>query len=333
MWLHFNGLETIDAETATALTAFKGENTYIYLQGLKSLSVDEARALGEYKGNELHLGLPQLTGDVAVAVAGSQCARLYLKELAEIDTATATTLAAYSGRGLGLGGLEKLSVDAARALAGFKGGDLSLDGPQLPSPDVLDAIAAFQGRWLWLNGPTTLSEPQARSLARFKGQLLAIDSLPTLTPEAARALAEFQGKDLMLDGLTAVDADTAQALAGFKGDVRLMGLKSLSLDTARFVYERRPQKNLGMFFRGLTALDTPDAEQVARYLAGCEGNLVLPSLQKISPKALNALLAKQDIVLPPIDSLELIPEPDGSPTVKVVIPEGFEERQRKLMQP
>lgn len=84
---------------------------------------------------------------------------------------------------------------------------------------------------------------------------------------------------------------------------------------------------------GLTALDTPDAEQVARYLAGCEGKLFLAWLEKISPKALNALLTKQDIVLPPIDSLELIPEPDGSPTVKVVIPEGFEERQKKMWQP
>jgi beta-lactamase regulating signal transducer with metallopeptidase domain len=333
VWLILNGLETIDAETAKALTAFKGEHTYIYLKGLKSLSVDAARALGEYKGNELYLGLPKLTGDVAVAVAGSQCANLYLDKLTRLDAAAAASLAAYRGRVLDLGGLEGLSVDAARALAGFKGGALILVGPKLPPPDVLDAIAAFQGGYLWLSGPTTLSEPQARSLARFKGQLLAIDSLPTLTADTGRALAEFQGKNLMLDGLTAVDADTAKALAAFKGDVRLMGLKSLSLDTARFLYERRPQKALGLSFRGLTALDTPDAEQVARYLAGCEGKLMLPLLEKISPKALNALLAKQDIVLPPIDSLELIPEPDGSPTVKVVIPEGFEERQKKLMQP
>jgi len=97
--------------------------------------------------------------------------------------------------------------------------------------------------------------------------------------------------------------------------------------------ERRPQKNLGIHFWGLAALDTPDAEQVARYLAGSEGELILDSLEKITPKALNALLAKQDIVPPPIDSLELIPEPDGSPTVKVEIPEGFKERQKKLMQP
>ena len=330
-WLRLNGLVTLDADTAKALTAFKGEHTYIYLKGLKSLSTDAARALGEFKGNELHLGLPQLTSDLAAAVANFQCVRLYLAELTGIDASTAATLATYRGRGLKLGGFEGLSIDAARGLAAFKGGDLSLKGPQLPSADVIEAIAAFKGRWLWLSGSTTLSAPQARALAQFKGQLLGIDTLPTLTVDAAQALAEFQGKELMLDGLTTLDAGTAQALAAFKGEVRLMGLKSFSLETARMLYERRPQKELGTMY-SITALDTPDAEQVARYLAGCEGQLLLPQLEKISPKALNALLAKQDIILPPIDSLELIPEPDGSPTVKVVIPEGFEERQKKLMQ-
>jgi hypothetical protein len=328
VWLGLNGLETLDAATAKALTAFKGEHTYLYLKGLKSLSVDAAQALGEFEGNELHLGLPKLTGDLAAAMAAFKCGRLYFKKLTGIDAATAASLAAYRGRGLTLGALEGLSVEAARVLAGFKGRDLCFNGSRLVSTDVADAIADFKGQWLWLSDLTTLSAPEARSLARFKGRLLGIETLPAITTEAAQALAKFQGDDLILDGLTTLDDETAQALAAFKGNVRLFGLTRLSIETARMVYERYPQKEFGRYI-GITALDTPDAEQVARFLAGCEGELKLPRLEKISPKALNALLQKKDIILPPINSLELIPEPDGSPTVKVVIPEGYFERQKK----
>jgi hypothetical protein len=52
-------------------------------------------------------------------------------------------------------------------------------------------------------------------------------------------------------------------------------------------------------------------------------------LKKISPKTLTALLEKQDVEIPLIETLELIPEPDGSATDDFVIPKWLEERQKK----
>jgi hypothetical protein len=52
-------------------------------------------------------------------------------------------------------------------------------------------------------------------------------------------------------------------------------------------------------------------------------------LKKISPKTLTALIEKQDVEIPLIETLELIPEPDGSATDDFVIPTWLEERQKK----
>lgn len=51
-------------------------------------------------------------------------------------------------------------------------------------------------------------------------------------------------------------------------------------------------------------------------------SLNLPSLKKISLKTPTALIHKEDIEIPLIETLELIPEPDGSPTEDFLIPPG-----------
>ncbi|MFM9059810.1 MAG: hypothetical protein ACKOSQ_11925 [Planctomycetaceae bacterium] len=83
-----------------------------------------------------------------------------------------------------------------------------------------------------------------------------------------------------------------------------------------------------MTLNNVTAIDSPDAVEIARALAKIEGRIALPNLKRISPKTLAALIAKEDVVIPLIETLELIPEPDGSPTDDFVIPKGFQERQR-----
>jgi hypothetical protein len=53
---------------------------------------------------------------------------------------------------------------------------------------------------------------------------------------------------------------------------------------------------------------------------------VSPTSRKSPPKTLTALLKKEDVEIPLIETLELIPEPDGSPTEDFVIPDGFRQR-------
>lgn len=60
-----------------------------------------------------------------------------------------------------------------------------------------------------------------------------------------------------------------------------------------------------------------------------KGPLSLPNLKKISPKTLSALIDKEDVEIPLIETLELIQEPDGSVTEDFIIPKWLEERQKK----
>ena len=82
----------------------------------------------------------------------------------------------------------------------------------------------------------------------------------------------------------------------------------------------------------VTAFDSPDSVDVARALATQKGPLSLPNLKKISPKTLSALIEKEDISIPLIENLELIPEPDGSTTEDFVIPDGFQLLQQREAQ-
>lgn len=60
--------------------------------------------------------------------------------------------------------------------------------------------------------------------------------------------------------------------------------------------------------------------------------LSLPNLKKISPKTLTSLIEQEDVEIPLIDTLELIQEPDGSPTEDVMIPKEFQTRQKRRQQ-
>jgi hypothetical protein len=156
---------------------------------------------------------------------------------------------------------------------------------------------ADKGECLSLNGLTTLDAATARALAAFAGEL-NLRRVRAVDADTVRAIAEFEAAGLSL-GLTTLDADTAAALAKFAG----------------------PQLALG----GITAFDSPDSVAVAKALATRQGPLSLPNLEKISPKTLTALIEKQDVEIPLIETLELIPEPDGSATEDFVIPERFQQ--------
>ena len=79
----------------------------------------------------------------------------------------------------------------------------------------------------------------------------------------------------------------------------------------------------------ITALDSPDSVAIAQALATREGPLKLPNLKKISPKTLTALIEKEDVEIPLIETLELIQEPDGSPNEDFIIPKWLDARQEK----
>ena len=193
-----------------------------------------------------------------------------------------------------------------------------------------EAYRLVKSSWFWrrsvlhLDGLTTLSDEAAKALAQHKGTLY-LNGLTTLSDEAATALAQHEGRSLSLPGLTTLSDEAAKALAQYKGDLSLASISfSLTPDSA-LVWATLLQGQLS----AVTALDSPDAVAIAKALATRKGPLSLPNLKKISPKTLSALIEKEDIDIPLIETLELIPEPDGSPTEDFVIPEGFQQRQQR----
>jgi hypothetical protein len=135
---------------------------------------------------------------------------------------------------------------------------------------------------------------------------LPLNGLNSLDAETATALAAYPEGPLLLDGLTTLDAATAKTLA--------------ALDTWN--------GNLS----SIVAIESPDSVEIAAALAKRKGPLSLPNLKKISPKTLTALIEKEDVVIPLIERLELIQEPDGSPTEDFTLPTGFQTLQKARQQ-
>ncbi len=156
--------------------------------------------------------------------------------------------------------------------------------------------------------------------------------LTALSAEAAKALGEHKGQQLCLDSVTTLSAEAIQALGQHRGSVSINALLRNKV-VARHPLSPQTAKALVLFLQGdlscITALDSPDSVAIAKALAATTRPLSLPNLKKISPKTLAALIEKRDIGIPLIETLELIPEPDGSATEDFVIPEWLEERQKQ----
>jgi hypothetical protein len=156
---------------------------------------------------------------------------------------------------------------------------------------------------------------------------IRLDGLATLDADTVAALAAFKGHALSLNGLTALDGGTAAAVVGVKSWTG--GVPNLTAIDAAAAKVLAEADGWDGHLPGLTAFVSPDSVAVARALATRKGPLALPNLEKISPRTLSALIAKEDVDIPLIEKLKLIPEPDGSPTDDFVIPAWLQARQEQ----
>lgn len=315
-YLSLNGLTTLDPEAARALATSPA--THLYLDGIPALDVATARALAEFKGEELYLlGLVSLDAGTATALAAYAGGSLVLnpfRALAPLDIDTAVAIATSRARFLVLG-VNQLDVATARALARFEGEGLSIDWPAALDVELATVIAGFKGRWLALGSITSLDPATAKALAAFGGEDMVLDGLTTLDVATATALATFGGRQVSLISLTTLDAETATALANIAGKIYLT-------DECEWAFRNENPLTAATaaawlvvtsgHLAYLTDFDFPDSVAIARIFAARRGRLALPDLKRISPCTLAALREKPDVELPALDTLELIPEPDGS---------------------
>ena len=355
-FLSLDRLRTLDAATAAVLAEVPVK--YLSLSGLTTLAPAAARALAKTPATHLYLGVPALDAATAGALADFNGEELYLLGLLSLDTDTATALATFTGGSLVLGpfhclmtlapdtagalassragflvvGLTALDVATARALARFAGEGLSINGPKALDLPLAEAVADFRGRWLALDSVVGLDPATANALAAFRGEDLCLDGLRTLDTPTATALAAFGGRQLSLSGLTTPDAEAAAAIAKIAGSLYVSeelewafcNANPLTVDTVA-AWVALTRGNLA----GITDLDSPDSIAIAQALAARKGPLHMPDLERISPKTLAALIEKRDVEIPPIETLVLIPEPDGSATEEFVIPEWLAVRQKR----
>jgi hypothetical protein len=185
------------------------------------------------------------------------------------------------------------------------------------------AIAEFKASHLFLNGLSTLDAGNAKVLAEFKGSDLYLRGLTAFDAEAVKALMRSKAWSPSAAHLTTLDVDTVEALAANqKWDGALHGLTTLTIDIAKVI---APCTRWDGRLPGITAFEAPDSFAVAEAIATRKRPLSLPNLKRISPKTLTTLIQKRDVEIPLIETLELIPEPDGSSTEDFVIPDDFKQ--------
>jgi len=319
-YLDLSGLETLPAGTAKALArswAFGGS-----LPGLTELSADAAIALGTSAGNrsggdKLNLfGLTTLDAEAACGLAAFQ-GELELDGLTEIDPATAAALAKYAGPKLSLRGLKTLSAESAAQLAKAKQWDGRLSSLRSLSDEAAVALAGFEGKGLEMLVGGVLSDRAVRALAGFRGSSLYIN-VPRPSDEAVRALATFKGDRLSIalqeppEGLAELLPEfQCKTLSLHPWEWNLGRIRPVTPANARLAAAYAARLGKTCVLPGITSLEGSDAVEIASILASSKGLLSLPNLKRIPARTLAALIANDNVEIPLIDSIEIIPEPSA----------------------
>jgi len=358
-WLTLGGADKLSPEAAAILATHKGQLTLtgrlacsaaaaarlaaheglLSLPHLPEMPVDVARALAPHEGH-LELGsVTRLTPEVAAALArhaggvllpavhtltpevaavlAPRIDTLLLTGVRSIDVPTAKALAENARHQLALGGLAELPPEVAAALAEFEG-HLALPAVTSLTPEAARALAAHRGT-LALESLTELTAEIAAELARHEGEL-ELSGIRSLSTPAARALAAAPGQ-LSLPGLISLGPEAATALMNHEGGLFLESLSYVERIDSLAVAELLVAEFEDLELANLTSLEGPEAAAIAAVLARTRGSLSLPALEKITPRALTALLTKKDVALPDTESLTLTREPGVGWTDDIVVPE------------
>ena len=349
--LFLNDLTALDAAAARELAAANA--SFLHLNGLTTLTPDAAEALAGFPRGVCFRNLKHLTAAAARLQVQAPQDKFSFNyglnskfsfnsglnsSVSVLDPEAARVMAKYASQVLGnnsfgYGGLTTLSPDVARELAKFSGGSLDLNGVTVIDADTARALVGFHKDGcgapdrrqcarasqqcphctasISLEGLTTLSAEVAAILGQFKGDTLRLGNTRNVPAAAMGPILAFEGSMLDMPSVTTVDFNTRPPTRAWQPPQDMPSITSLDLDTATtLVASARWDGQLP----DITALDSPDSVAIAQALAKRKGRLALPNLEKISPKTLTALLKKKDVQLPLIETLKLIPEPDGSPT-------------------
>lgn len=325
-FLELPQITALAPELTTPLAGYAGVVT---LPAITTLSLPTAQALAEFGTDDWAAavefpGVTQLDPEAASAIANCP-ALLVFPNLERLSLEAAAGLARHQGIGIVLGGLAAVPDDVAAALAetaslqGLLLPDLmALDSAALArrltrqdhvflpkikllSPAIAAALRGSDGGELALPGLESLPAEVARQLVGGGYFWLVFGCGKSLSPEVAAILASHPGQ-LTFTGPEACSPESAAGLAQHIGTLRLPHVQTLSAPLAAALGRHAGP----LVFDGLTTLDGPEAAAVARSLSASPGILALPSLRRISAVALETLLLKPGVQLPPLSELEIL---------------------------
>ena len=299
-WTLLLGIETIDAETATALVDLpkKSMGRSLHLPNLKKIDTESLKILASvacvYSKNptayaDLVLGFEEIDMEQAQILTsrtsdGYACNSLpwLRKGSVEFFSLVGDSWAAGHRNPLYnpiyFNALEKLSAAEAEVLVSrVKAEHFSLSGLRQLEPGVAEQLSQF------------------RANSRFAH--LRLDGLQLLTAEDAEHLGNLSDIGyLSLNGLQTIDPEVAVALSNFSGVLSLNGLKSICDDSVRELAKQGSLKfdpansAYWLELNGLTELSDKAAEELSSYKGRF---LKLNGLNEISAKAAQSLAKYQ----------------------------------------
>lgn len=304
----FPDVAALDAEAARCLDGFGADDwgTAVEFPAVRSLAADAAAALARCGGLVVLPNLESLAADAAAALAAHEGTGLVIGGFPRLSPQAAEALATCrSVQGILLPDLEALdSEPLARRLA-------TQDSVFLPrvsrlTPEIAAALRGNDGGSLSLPGLVEVPPEVAGHMAGSGYFAITLGGVATLTPDAAAKLAAHPGP-LVFTGETAPALETARRLDAHEGELVFQHLRGMSADLATAL----TASGHPLVLPGITHLDGPDAVAVASALAAGRGPLLLPALERITTRALAALAAKPDAVLPDAAALEVVTDPGG----------------------
>jgi hypothetical protein len=280
--LSLNGLRTMDAQIAQALTS--GDSKLVLrLNGIEELSPQAASHLanaGYLELNGLHPARETLRE------LGKCKGTLHLPKLQSLDAETALFFAEGPWR-LYLNGLTSIDVDVARALSICKG-ELSLDGISFLTDQAAEELSGHSGG-ISLGSLRKLSHVRlAQRLAESRVGV-SLEQLDEISSECLESLVTTMFS-LKL-GLKEIGYEQAEVLARYRGRLILSRVETLSPDTVDVLLK----SNFKLTCSALRKLeDVKLAERLTNDSSKMFGS---PSLDSLT-ESVAEVIARKKMILP-----------------------------------
>lgn len=229
----------LTAEIASSLLPKKKPRQDLAADPFTDIEEDAAVILAAHQGSLRLNGLTHLSDESAEALSKHGNA-LYLNGLTNLSETSARHLARHHDK-LFLNGIKNISDEVAEALIAQKG-DLLLNGIQKLSDESATLLSKHAG-WLHLDGLTEFPDTPghialAHTLAARHQGTLALNEVKELPLPILRILATHRGW-LELKSLELLSTEAAAIVADWDYPVGLVPLKTISIEAARVLVERK----------------------------------------------------------------------------------------------